>query len=264
MRLSEGQVLGQEAISGGYRHMRVRAPEIAAAARPGQFVHVRVPGLDTASLRRPFSIYRADGDEFAILYKTVGRGTERLAELAAGAHLSLIGPLGNGFPTDIGDRTPILVGGGYGVAPLAFLAARLPRRGVALLGGRSAGDVLCEQDFAALGWSVEVSTQDGTRGSRGLVTMLLDRHLAGSAKGSALELFACGPDGMLRAVGARAIAAGCPAWLSLDHHMVCGIGACLACVQKLRSPDGSTRQARVCSDGPVFEAREIVWEEPPR
>ena len=190
----------------------------------------------------------------------MGRGTEALAGLSEGTTVSLMGPLGNGFPDGDAAHAPLLVGGGYGVAPLVFLASRLPRKGVVLLGGRRAEDVLCIRDFEALGWPVEIATEDGSRGTRGCVTALLDRHLEGAA--AAPELFACGPDGMLRSVGARAIAAGCRAWLSLDHHMVCGIGACLACVQKLRTPEGGTRLARVCKDGPVFEAREIVWEEP--
>ena len=258
MPICDAIVLEHGALTGGYHLLRLKAPVIAAAARPGQFVHLRVPGLEPTALRRPFSIYRAEEDALALLYKRVGRGTESMAALRAGDVVNLMGPLGNGFPLTGAAAAPILVGGGYGVAPLVFLAARLPRKGVALLGGRSAEDVLCARDFEELGWRVGVATEDGSRGTRGLVTALLDPYIANAAA----ELFACGPDGMLRAVGARAIAAGCRAWLSLDHHMVCGIGACLACVQKLRTPEGGTRIARVCKDGPVFEAREIIWEDP--
>jgi dihydroorotate dehydrogenase electron transfer subunit len=260
MPLCEVVIVDQKPVSGGYCLLRLAAPEPAAAAQPGQFIHLRIPGLETTALRRPFSIYRAADGELAILYKRVGRGTDVLAALPAGTRLSLMGPLGNGFPLAAGDGPPILVGGGYGVAPLVFLASRLPCKGVVLLGGRRAADVLCADDFAALGWPVEVATQDGSLGTEGLVTDLLDRHLA--AEGPRPELFACGPDGMLRAVGSRAIAAGCRAWLSLDHHMVCGIGACLACVQQVRGADGGIRIARVCKDGPIFEARDIIWEDP--
>ena len=128
-------------------------------------------------------------------------------------------------------------------------------------GARGAADLLCLDDFANAGWEVRVATQDGSRGARGLVTDLLDAWLA-AQPGVPPEIYACGPDGMLRAVGDRATAAGVRAWLSLDHHMVCGIGACLACIQKVHTPGGGTRLARVCKDGPVFEAREIVWKEP--
>ena len=97
-------------------------------------------------------------------------------------------------------------------------------------------------------------------GETGLVTVPLDRELKRLAEdGEAVELYACGPDGLLRAVGERAVQAGCRGWLSLDKHMVCGVGACLACVQALRRADGTEWIGRVCHDGPVFEAREIVW-----
>lgn len=104
-----------------------------------------------------------------------------------------------------------------------------------------------------------MATQDGSRGATGLVTDVLDAWVADHGD-QGLELYACGPDGMLKAVGERSIAWGCKGWLSLDKHMGCGVGACLACVQEIRLPDGSTDLLRVCKDGPVFEAADIVWE----
>lgn len=251
-------LLAQHILTGDYRLLELKAAAIARKARPGQFVHMRVDGLDHTSLRRPFSIYRAEGDVLSVVYKTVGRGTSLLAQLTVGDSVGLIGPLGNGFPCDPGGRVPVLVAGGYGVAPLSFLARRLGTKGVLLVGGRTAADVLCTEDFLTLGWDVQVATQDGSCGECGLVTVLLDRWLATHAPGQA-ELYACGPDGLLRAVTERSRSAGCRAWLSLDKHMVCGVGACLACVQHLRRADGSIWIGRVCHDGPVFEASEIVW-----
>jgi dihydroorotate dehydrogenase electron transfer subunit len=253
-------VLSHTPLAADYRCLVLEAPAIAQAAKPGQFVHLRVTGLESSALRRPFSIYRAEGSRLWILYKTVGRGTEQLAHLRPDDTLSAMGPLGNGFPLGTEGQVPILVAGGYGVAPLAFLASRLPVRGVAMIGGRTAGDILCADDFTALGWDVQVATLDGTRGESGLVTVLLDAWLAANAMQPA-EFYACGPYGMLRAVADRAARAGARSWVSLDKHMVCGVGACLACVQRLRRPDGSTWIARVCRDGPVFEGREVVWEE---
>ena len=132
--------------------------------------------------------------------------------------------------------------------------------GVVLIGGRTADDVLATADFERLGWTVRVATQDGSLGEAGLVTVPLDRELARLREAGVMpELFACGPDGLLRAVGERAVQTGCRGWLSLDKHMVCGVGACLACVQTLRRADGTEWIGRVCHDGPIFEAREIVW-----
>jgi len=255
------KVLTNEPLNADYRCLALDAPAIARAARPGQFVHLRVTGLELSALRRPFSIYRAEGDRLSVLYKTVGRGTEQLSRLRAGDMLDAMGPLGNGFPLGTEGQLPILVAGGYGVAPLAFLARQLPTKGIVLIGGRTADDILCTDDFTSLGWDVQVATLDGSRGENGLVTVLLDAWLTAHAMQPA-EFYVCGPYGLLRAVAERAAHAGARAWVSLDKHMVCGVGACLACVQRLRRPDGSTWIARVCRDGPVFEAGEVVWEEP--
>ena len=140
------------------------------------------------------------------------------------------------------------------------MASRTPTKGILFVGGRRAIDILCVDLFEAIGWEVQIATEDGSLGEKGLVTELLDRWLARGGSEQSPELFACGPDGLLKAVGDRAIAAGRPGWLSLDKHMGCGVGACLACVQKILQEDGTVVWKRVCKDGPIFEAREIVWE----
>jgi len=246
-------------VTDDYMLIKLYAGQIAEQARPGQFVHIRIPGLEQTSLRRPFSIFNSKDGVLSILYKAVGRGTEMMKDLQPGSQLQLIGPLGNGFPLT-GSCEPVLVAGGYGVAPLFFLAHRLKRIGVLVVGGRTSDDILAINNFKELGWRVEVATNDGSVGDKGFVTIPLKRELDRiQAEGKEAELFSCGPDGMLKAVGALAMEKGFKAWLSLDKRMVCGIGACLACVQKLRKEDGSTWIGRVCSDGPIFEAGEIVW-----
>jgi dihydroorotate dehydrogenase electron transfer subunit len=255
----KSRVVSQMPLTSAYRALELEAGEILDSARPGQFVHIRVPGLAQASLRRPFSIFGVRDGLLKILYKTVGRGTEEMSRLKAGDEVQMIGPLGNGFPLEP-QGVPLLVAGGYGVAPLCFLASRLREKGVLLVGGRTAVDVLACELFEQMGWAVRVATQDGSLGEKGLVTAPLDRELLLLKEhGQTAELYACGPDGMLKAVGERALSFGCRGWLSLDKHMVCGVGACLACVQSLKRPDGSTWIGRVCHDGPIFEAREIIW-----
>jgi dihydroorotate dehydrogenase electron transfer subunit len=259
MKMDKAIVLKHIAAAGEYRLLTLTVPRVAVRAKPGQFVHLLVPGLDAAVLRRPFSIYRAGGKTISLLFKPVGHGTRSMLRLEAGDAVSVMGPLGKGFPALVRGRLPVLVAGGYGVAPLSFLASRLPRPGLLFVGGRSARDVLCLADFRKLGWKIQVSTEDGTVGSKGFVTAPLDAWTARLKAGVKPELFACGPDGLLKALGARAIRHGWKAWLSLDNHMACGVGACLACVQKIRGADGVEVWGRVCKDGPVFEAREIVW-----
>ncbi|MFO7936668.1 MAG: dihydroorotate dehydrogenase electron transfer subunit [Kiritimatiellia bacterium] len=246
-------------VTENYRFLRLKAGDLAEQARPGQFVHVRIPGLEDCALRRPFSIFNAENDVLWLLYKSVGRGTDKMTTMKPGEQLQVIGPLGNGFPLKH-EFEPLLVAGGYGVAPLYFLATRLKRKGVLVVGGRTAEDILAVDEFTELGWRVEIATVDGSRGMKGLVTAPLEAELARLDKADEkAEIFSCGPDGMLKAVGEAAIPRGFKAWLSLDKHMVCGVGACLACVQKLRRPDGSEWVGRVCRDGPIFEAGEIVW-----
>ncbi|MGQ9661755.1 MAG: dihydroorotate dehydrogenase electron transfer subunit [Kiritimatiellia bacterium] len=247
-----------------YRVLTLRSPAIARIVQPGQFIHLRVPRLDSAVLRRPFSVYRCEGDLLSILYKVVGRGTRALSRVVVDEEIDLLGPLGNGFPPLGSNSFPILAAGGYGVAPLYFLATRLNRSGVVFIGGATANDILCVDEFELLRWEVHIATEDASLGKRGLVTCLLDDWLAQycpAVRNDCLPtLYACGPDGMLRAVAERANSRGWKAWLSLDRHMGCGVGVCLACVQAIRASDGTRQWARTCREGPVFEARELIWE----
>jgi dihydroorotate dehydrogenase electron transfer subunit len=259
MQVEKAIVRTHELVGGDYRELVLDAAGSADAAVPGQFVHLRVPRLDGSVLRRPFSIYRARDGRLSILYKTVGRGTKAMEAIAPGDTVDIIGPLGNGFPLDVIGDNPALVAGGYGVAPLSFLAGEVALKGTVFIGGATARDILCVGDFESLGWTVHITTEDGSRGEKGRVTQALDAWLA-EQRGTAPVTYACGPDGMLRAVGERAVAAGHTAWLSLDKHMGCGVGACLACVQKIRGDDGRVDWKRVCKDGPIFEASVIEWD----
>ena len=261
MHLEDAKVVEHREIQGGYRLLVVSAPTVAPEVQPGQFVHLRVPHLDSAVLRRPFSVYDANQDRLSIIYKDVGRGTAAMVHMKPGETVSLIGPLGRGFPPVGSGRFPVLVAGGYGMAALYLVARNLPLKGIAFFGAQSAQDILCRTEFESLGWAVHVATEDGSAGVKGLVTGALDPWLRKELGGRTPEFFACGPNAMLRAVGERAVAGGWTAWLSMDRNMGCGVGACLTCVQKIRTPDGGWTWERVCREGPVFECRQIVWDD---
>ena len=239
MAINEKSVVASHEDAGpGYRFLVLEAPRLAADLTPGQFVHVRVPGLESTALRRPFSVFDADAGRVTLLYKVVGRGTAALSKVLVGDTVEVMGPLGHGFPSS-SKGVPLLVGGGYGVAPLHFLAKRL----IAL------------DRFAALGVDVRIATNDGSAGEKGFVTGPLDAVLDGlRARGETFELFTCGPDGLLKAVADRAVAAKMPGWISMDRHMVCGVGACYACIQKTVRGN-----SRCCVEGPVFRAEDLVW-----
>jgi dihydroorotate dehydrogenase electron transfer subunit len=260
MKIEQGRVLEHGEFAAGYRIMTFEAPAIAPLVKAGQFIHLRIPELDGSVLRRPFSIFNAEGPTLSMLYKQVGKGTLAMQRIRPGDEVSLMGPLGNGFPAPHKDIYPVIVAGGYGVAPLHCLAVKSSVKGLALVGGASAGDVLCVDQFREAGWETRVATDDGSLGAKGFVTVLLDAWLAESSPGLKAEIYACGPVAMLRAVGARAMAGGFKGWLSLEKRLGCGVGACLACVQRIRREDGSIAWARVCSEGPIFEARQVVWE----
>ena len=255
-------VVKHEDMGSGYRRLVLDAPAIASDAQPGQFVHLRVPALEASALRRPFSVFNAEGGVLEIMYKTVGRGTAALGALKPGERVSVMGPLGHGFPLRC-EGSALLVGGGFGVAPLYFLARRLrelgqPKDGAVVLfvGGRTKDDLLALDRFAALGVEVREATNDGSAGVKGLVTDPLDDELIGlRAAGRKFEVFACGPDPMLKAVAMRATGTGMNGWISMDRHMVCGVGACYACIQKTVRGN-----SRCCIEGPVFAAADLVWD----
>ncbi len=272
MNQEKTTVVQNESYQGDYRLLRVAAPVIGPQVQPGQFVHLRIPRFEQAVLRRPFSVFKTDEEGLSILYATVGAGTAALNSVQPGEQIDLMGPLGNGFPT-LGKHTttPVLVAGGYGNAALYLQAQNLPIKGVAFFGGRTAKDILCVDEFMALGWDVRVATDDGSLGTQGLVTAAFDPWLesfqgsedlksGGSASFQPVEIFACGPNPMLKAIGDRALDKGFTAWLSMDRNMACGVGACLTCVIKRKTETG-WEWARCCKDGPVFNAEEILWEE---
>ncbi len=255
------EIVSNERDTDSYFRLVLRAPQIAPLVQPGQFAHVRILPLKDALLRRPFSIFQVAGDTFSILYKTVGKGTEALARMRAGEEVSVIAPLGNGFTVPKrGGETPLLVAGGYGMAAMYLLAQRSPQKGIVFVGGRKRADILCEKEFAALGWDVRVTTEDGSHGEKGLVTQPLLAEIRNpKSEIRNYKLFACGPTGMLKAVVKIAEDFKVPAELSMDEHMCCGVGVCLTCVIPVKTGDGWEYQ-RTCTEGPVFDSREILWE----
>ena len=230
--------------------------------RPGQFVEVRVDGSPSTFLRRPISINFVDYEqnELWMLVATVGAGTRRLAQLNAGEKLNCVLPLGNGFSALSSHLSPLLVGGGVGVAPLLYLGRMLCDMGTEptfLLGARTAGDLLLIDEFEKYG-RVFVTTEDGSMGERGFVTQhtLLNNE--------AFDLIqTCGPTPMMKAVARYAREKGIECEASLENLMACGLGACLCCVEKIASTDSSQGEEYinvcVCKEGPVFNIKRLLW-----
>lgn len=233
--LCEGRVIAQREVAPGHLCLRFRAPAVAAAALPGQFVHV-LCGWGPAGdgiyryLRRPFSLLRASPPrgEAEFVYRVQGDGTRWLSRLRPGAPLSVLGPLGRAFPDPPAELAAVLVGGGVGVPPLFFLARRLRGLGrpvSVILGARTRSLLLLEGAFRRLGCTVTVTTEDGSRGRRGLVTAPLEERLAAGG----VVVYACGPLPMLAAIQAQLARRSAPGYLAVEERMACGVGACLGC-----------------------------------
>lgn len=208
---------------------------------PGQFVNIKIDGL---FLRRPISVCDAENGVITLIYKVVGKGTEKLSKMQSGK-LDLLTGLGNGFDTSLSGQTPLLIGGGVGVPPMYLLAKKLIKEGKTvsvILGFNTKSEVFYEDEFSRLGASVTVTTVDGSYGVKGFVT-------AGVKDCS--YFYACGPEPMLKAVYNAVSADG---ELSFEERMGCGFGACMGCSCKTKYGN-----KRICKDGPVLKKGEIIW-----
>jgi dihydroorotate dehydrogenase electron transfer subunit len=261
----KAKIIANKNTAEDYWHCVLRAPEVARKAAAGQFVDIRLSDGGQPFLRRPFSIHGANGQDIKILYEIVGKGTRIFSQAKPGEELDIVGPLGNGF--DFGAsknqrvKVPVLVAGGMGAAPLVFLAEKLKKAPISksqtpvvLIGGRTKNHVLCENEFRRFGCNVKISTDDGSAGSKGRVTNLLENVLRKNPHPENIMIYACGPKPMLKGVSTICDKFGTPAQLSLEAHMACGIGACLGCA--VNTIDG---YKRVCKEGPVFRANQIIW-----
>lgn len=257
-----GVVTRSEETAPGVGLLAFEAPGIAREYRPGHFVHL-VTGDGATILRRPFSVARVRGPEVILVYRIVGTGTEWMRSRRPGDPVDAMGPLGHPFePRPAAART-LLVGGGLGIAPLLGLAESLRASGYggeveALLGVRSRGDVFSPALREGIEWlDWQLATDDGSDGFHGNVVEFLETRLEESSDG--LAIYAAGPEPMLEGTARVCMPRGFDLQVSMEAHMACGVGACRACgIVTWR--DESRINGRVCREGPVFDAKEILWE----
>jgi dihydroorotate dehydrogenase electron transfer subunit len=271
--IADCEIIEQTQIGPTVFRSRLVEPTIARESKPGQFVNVRVADCYDPLLRRPFSVHAVNPEEgvFSLLYDVVGRGTKLLMDKKVGEKISIIGPLGTSF--DVGadhNAKHILVAGGCGAAPIHFLSDYICRmhgcgQVTVLVGAKTGTALLCEVEFVSHGVKVEVATDDGSYGFKGMVTDLLRDHLRSNSQLPAPRVYSCGPMPMMRAVAKvchdQRIQS---CQLSLESAMACGLGVCMGCVVKgCEEHDGDCEDwyySRVCTEGPVFNAKELVWE----
>ncbi|MEG2536759.1 MAG: dihydroorotate dehydrogenase electron transfer subunit [Hydrogenoanaerobacterium sp.] len=240
--------------------LTLQAPELAGICRPGQFAHIYCGGGVYSLTRRPLSISDADGESLSFLFQVKGEGTQWLAQRKKGDTVDIVAPLGSGCYTLPQSGKIIIAAGGIGLAPVIFLAHEAVKAGLEVLlvfGARNKDNVYSVKKLEAMGVTVQIATEDGSMGERGFVTAPLERVLKSELPAA---MYACGPHAMLAAVARLAQSYKVPLQLSLEERMACGVGACKGCVVAIKD-DAGTHYKNVCSDGPVFNAEEVFFDE---
>ncbi len=262
-------VVSHRRIAPDHYQMRLKAPLIARRARSGQFIHLRCDDSDHPLLRRPLSLLDLDAAAGTIdfIYKIVGLGTSVLSRIPVGAKVDTLGPLGHPFEIPAGLKKAYLIGGGVGIPPLYFLAKQLLKSGcrdvTAFLGARTKEWVICAAQFRKLGLHVRVATDDGTCGHEGTVVQLLEKTVRTENPDPAgTQLYICGPTPMMAVAAEVARREKISAQVSLEERMGCAMGCCLGCVVEIATESAAShsRFQRVCTEGPVFDSRKILWE----
>lgn len=257
-------------LRGGYHILEADLSDVAPGhsplrnVRPGRFVMLRGAWGRELQNPRAFSVLDSDADGwFSVLLKPYGQGTRRLCNTASGDPLMVTGPLGRGFaPARSEGATQLLVAGGVGLPPLHLQARRAAAAGLSnkvelLYGGRDRDDLVLLEDFEGWDVAMHLATEDGSVGERGYVTVALERRLELAAqRGEQVEILSCGPTPMLHAVRKIGLARGVQTWLCLEEEMACGFGVCLGCAVPVY---GAKPYRYCCTDGPVFDAREVRW-----
>ncbi len=262
-------VIANTPLSADYSVLALAAPAIAASAQPGQFVMVKAATGHDPLLRRPFSVFEILRDDtgsatgVSLMNKRIGVSTRLLYDARIGDPIACLGPLGRPFSLVEPPAAAWMVAGGVGLAPFATLAEALRNRGVActlFYGARSGAELFYLPFFEGLGVEVVITTEDGSEGERGRVTLPLERRLAALERPQAAIVYACGPEGMLAACAKLARRYGQPCQVSVERVMGCGMGGCYSCVVPMRSDEGGFHHVRSCLAGPVLPGDQILWD----
>jgi dihydroorotate dehydrogenase electron transfer subunit len=234
--------------------MRIHCPKIAEEAKAGQFVHIQCEGK---TLRRPISICEINKDNgiIRLVFDIRGEGTQWLSDRKKGETLNVLGPLGNGFDLSNTNKKVLFIGGGMGSPPLLEAAKAFNGNADAILGFKCLGNSMLVNDFNNCCSDVLLTSDDGTLGEKGFVTSTLIKRIQNTKYDI---LYSCGPLAMLKAVSKIALENSIECYVSMEERMACGVGACLVCACKVKV-NNKEAYKHVCKDGPVFNAKEIVW-----
>jgi dihydroorotate dehydrogenase electron transfer subunit len=254
-RYFKAKVIGNSPLNHKNSILTLEPVESVAPLRPGQFFMLEAGNSYDPLLKRPFSYFRKTSRSIQFLYAIRGKGTSLMRRLEPGRIISVIGPLGTGYPEPGSDKTPLLIAGGVGIASLFPLSEVLGRKSFLIYGAKCRNDLLMLDELAKLENEIVLCTDDCSFGKEGLVTDILKDFLGSHATLiPSLFIYACGPRPMIESVSRIAVDKGIKGVMSLEENMACGVGACLGCAVK--TVHG---YQRVCKEGPVFPIEDIVW-----
>ncbi|MGM0509033.1 MAG: dihydroorotate dehydrogenase electron transfer subunit [Fusobacteriota bacterium] len=268
MHLKDVEILENQKVAKGIYKLTFKSPEIANEASEGQFLEIKVAQGISNLLRKPISINNIKGNKVSIIYKVIGKGTQKLAKFKKGEKLNVLGPLGNGFPSLNKDELKnkkkelLLVAGGIGYAPFSYIMDKYENWKL-FYGSKNKKELLLD-DYNKRGNSENliITTDDGSFGKKGYITEELKSYLEKNKDKKEIIIFVCGPEIMMKKIAMITCKYNVLAYLSLETYMGCGIGACVGCVQKIKNEEKKNgwEHKKVCQDGPVFKASEVIWQ----
>lgn len=254
-RYFTSRIIENIALNTDHNLLTLSLPEGVAEPLPGQFYMIGVNRGTDPLLKRAFSLFRRTSDGFQVMYRIKGRGTSLLREMGKEVTIEVLGPLGNYYPVPPEGQAPLVIAGGIGLASVFPFLHAYQGRAFVFYGARSCDEIFMLDELKGMGREVFISTVDGSLGTKGNIVDTLDKYLESNRSDiSKYVLYACGPQAMLRAISEVSASKGITAYISLEEHMACGLGACLGCVVKTK-----TGYKRVCKEGPVFKSEEITW-----
>ncbi|KAF0145931.1 MAG: pyrK [Nitrospirae bacterium] len=254
-RYLRAEIIENSPVNKSHNLLILSSSDISKNSAPGQFYMIETASSYDPLLKRPLSILKQKSGAVHFLYRIKGKGTERIRQMKSGASVSVLGPLGNGYPLPGKNITPILIAGGIGIASLFPLAEKLGKNAYLFYGGRTKEELLLLDELKDMVKELIISTDNGSAGEKGTVVDVLKDYLASQLSALSSQLiYACGPSPMLEAVSRLAAEKGIKGYISMEENMACGVGACLGCSVKTKKG-----YKRVCKEGPVFSIEEIVW-----
>jgi dihydroorotate dehydrogenase electron transfer subunit len=254
-RYFKSRIIENIPLNAHHSLLTLSLPEGIIEPRPGQFYMIEVNKGADPLLKRAFSLFRRTPEGFQLLYRIKGRGTSLLREMKRDSTIDILGPLGNHYPAPAPGHLPLVIAGGVGIASVFSFLHQNQGRAVLFYGARSGNEIFMIDELRKISKEVYVSTDDGSLGKKGNVVEHLADYLSEKRDDAGkYTLYSCGPHPMLKALSVLSAAENITAFVSMEENMACGLGACLGCVVKTK-----TGYQRVCKEGPVFRADEIVW-----